>query len=71
MRGTLNGEADVDLEKVVVNSNMMTVNYALLYGWSTKRSCPVVEKYCPDRPGPALTGPAANGHGAPRGPCRP
>ena len=43
----LNGEDEVDLEKVVVNSNMMTVNYALLYGWSTKRLCSVVEKYLP------------------------
>ena len=47
VRGMVAGEDGVDLEKVVVNSSMISVRYAMLFGWSSRGNCPVVERVVP------------------------
>ena len=46
-RGELAGQPGVDLEKIVVNSSMLSVNYVLMYGWSSITNTAVVERYAP------------------------
>lgn len=45
MRGELNGEPNCDIEKVVAHSSgPFTVDYVLIFGWSSIRNAAVVEK---------------------------
>jgi hypothetical protein len=45
--GSLGGQPGVDLEKVVVNSSMLKVNYVMMYGWSSITNSGVTERIDP------------------------